>query len=95
MGNRHLSLNFSKFEPVAGLRFDEPVGLKHMAEIFGRSLYLDNINTPKKNQDTPYMISVAYHGYSSSLYFEPVGVGNETKARFTTVLAEPMTLCRF
>ncbi|KAG2235835.1 hypothetical protein INT48_003947 [Thamnidium elegans] len=36
-----------------------------------------------------------YHGYSSSLYFEIKAVGDETDTGNTTILAEPMTLCRF
>lgn len=41
------------------------------------------------------MISIVYHSYSSSLYFEIKVVGDETYTQNTTILAGPMTLCRF
>ncbi|KAG2233240.1 hypothetical protein INT48_001689 [Thamnidium elegans] len=88
-------LSFFKLKPVASLRSDELIGLEHITEKFGASLYLSNINKLKYNQDTPYMISVVYQSYSSSLYFEIKAVGDETKTLYTTILAEPMTLCRF
>ncbi|KAI8047277.1 hypothetical protein BDF21DRAFT_210688 [Thamnidium elegans] len=88
-------LCFFKLKPVASLRFDKPISLEHTTEKFGASLYLSNINMLKNNQDIPYMISIVYHGYSSSLYFEIKTVGDKTKRRFITILAEPMTLCRF
>ncbi|KAI8058903.1 hypothetical protein BDF21DRAFT_403529 [Thamnidium elegans] len=88
-------LLFFKLKPVANLRFGEPIGLEHTTEKFGESLYLDTVNTLKINQDTPYMISIVYHSYSSSLYFELKAIGDETKTQYITILAEPMTLCRF
>ncbi|KAG2235844.1 hypothetical protein INT48_003956 [Thamnidium elegans] len=89
-----LRLYFFKLKPVASLRSDELIGLEHTIEKFGEDLYLDNINKLKSTQDIPYMISIAYHGYSSSLYLELKIVGDETSADFITVIAEPMTLCR-
>ncbi|KAI8047308.1 hypothetical protein BDF21DRAFT_457354 [Thamnidium elegans] len=47
------------------------------------------------NQDTPYMISIVYHGYSSSVYSEIKAIGDEIDTGNTIILAEPMTLCRF
>ncbi|KAI8067283.1 hypothetical protein BDF21DRAFT_454676 [Thamnidium elegans] len=91
----YFHLYFFKLKPAANLRFDEPIGLKHTTEKFGESLSPSSINSFKKNQDMPYMISIVYHGYSSSLYFEIKAVGDETKTQFITILAEPMTLCRF
>ncbi|KAI8067206.1 hypothetical protein BDF21DRAFT_426010 [Thamnidium elegans] len=90
-----LRLRFFKLRPVASLRSDELIGLEHATEKFGANLYLNDISTFKINQDIPYMISIVYHGYSSSLYFKIKAVGDETKPRRTTILAEPMTLCRF
>ncbi|KAI8047311.1 hypothetical protein BDF21DRAFT_209923 [Thamnidium elegans] len=94
-GSRMLSLNFFKLKSVASLRFDKPISLEHTTEKFGANLYLNNIKKLKNNQDIPYMISIVYHGYSSSLYFEIKAVGDETNTYFITILAEPMTLRRF
>ncbi|KAI8047266.1 hypothetical protein BDF21DRAFT_434580 [Thamnidium elegans] len=94
-GSNMLSLRFFKLKPVASLRSDEFIGLEHATEKFGDSLFLDNINTFEINQDIPYMISIVYHGYSSSLYFEIKVVGCESYTEYITILAEPMTLCRF
>ncbi|KAI8046952.1 hypothetical protein BDF21DRAFT_434989 [Thamnidium elegans] len=88
-------LRFFKLKPVASLRSDGLIGLEHTTEDFGEKLYLDGINKLKNSQDIPYMISIVYHGYSSSLYFEIKAVGDETKIQFITILAEPMTLSRF
>ncbi|KAI8094001.1 hypothetical protein BDF21DRAFT_86107 [Thamnidium elegans] len=93
--NNSLSLYFFKLKPVANVRVGEPIGLKHTTEKFGVNLYLDDINKLKYNQDTPYMISIVYHGYYSSLYFEIKAVGDKVDIDFITTLAEPMTLCRF
>ncbi|KAI8067297.1 hypothetical protein BDF21DRAFT_454688 [Thamnidium elegans] len=89
------SLHFFKLKPVASLRSGEPIGLEHTTEKFGKSLYVNNINTFKTSQDAPYMISIVYHAYSSSLCFEFKAVGDEIDAVRITVMAEPMTLCRF
>ncbi|KAI8067257.1 hypothetical protein BDF21DRAFT_112036 [Thamnidium elegans] len=93
--NSFFRLRFFKLKPVASLRFDEPISLEHTTEKFGFNLFLNNINTFKINQDMAYMISIVYYGYSSSLYFEIKAVGDETNTLYTTILAEPMTLCRF
>ncbi|KAI8047262.1 hypothetical protein BDF21DRAFT_434547 [Thamnidium elegans] len=88
-------LFFFKLKPVASLRSDELIGLEHATERFGANLYLNCINTFEINQDIPYMISIVYRSYSSSLYFEIKAVGDETEIQYITVLAESMTLCRF
>ncbi|KAG2235812.1 hypothetical protein INT48_003924 [Thamnidium elegans] len=88
-------LYFFKLKPAASLRSDELIGLEHTIEKFGEDLYLDNINKLKSTQDIPYMISIAYHGYSSSLYFEIKVVGDGIGIDFMTILTEAMTLCRF
>ncbi|KAI8047202.1 hypothetical protein BDF21DRAFT_457392 [Thamnidium elegans] len=88
-------LCFFKLKPVASLRSDELIGLEHATEKFGNGLFLDYISAFEINQDMPYMVSIVYHGYSSSLYFEIKAVGDETDTWFTIMLAEPMALCRF
>ncbi|KAI8047017.1 hypothetical protein BDF21DRAFT_435363 [Thamnidium elegans] len=90
-----LSLHFFKVMPVASLRSYELIGLEHVTEKFEDQSPLNDINKLKCDQDIPYIISIVYHGYSSSLYFEIKAVGDETKRRFITILAEPMTLCQF
>ncbi|KAI8067290.1 hypothetical protein BDF21DRAFT_112361 [Thamnidium elegans] len=90
-----LSLFFFKLKPAVSLRFSEYIGLEHITEKFGGSLYLDYINTLKGNRDIPYRISIVYHGYSSFLYFGIKAVGDEIVTDCITILAEPMTLCRF
>ncbi|KAG2228887.1 hypothetical protein INT48_007052 [Thamnidium elegans] len=87
--------SFFKLKSVAGLRFGEPISLEHTTEKFGENLFLDDVNDSDLDQGTPFMISIVYHGYSSSLYFEIKAVGDETNTLYTTILAEPMTLCRF
>ncbi|KAI8047313.1 hypothetical protein BDF21DRAFT_457357 [Thamnidium elegans] len=88
-------LCFFKLKPVASLRSDELIGLEHTTEKFRDDLFLNSVNKLKNNQDMPFMISIVYHGHSSLLYFEIKAVGDKTDTGKTTILAEPMTLCRF
>ncbi|KAG2233260.1 hypothetical protein INT48_001709 [Thamnidium elegans] len=93
--NSYFCLCFFKLKSVASLRSDEFIGLEHTTEKFGECLFLDNLSSFEINQDMSYMISIVYYGYSSSLYFEIKAVGDETDTQRITILAEPMTLCRF
>jgi hypothetical protein len=74
---------------------DRSVNSEDIAETFGIRLYLKLINPFVKNRDIPYMISIVYEGYSSSLNFEIKGVGKEAETKYSTILGEPMTLRRF
>jgi hypothetical protein len=74
---------------------DRSVNSEDIAETFGNSLILTFMNRFESKQDMPYMISIVYEGYSSSLNFKIKRVGNEVEAIFTTMIGESMTLRRF
>ncbi|KAI8047148.1 hypothetical protein BDF21DRAFT_435141 [Thamnidium elegans] len=72
-------VSFFKLKPVASLRSDELIGLEHATEKFGEDLFLDAFTTVILR---PFILKLKR-------------LETRQKRRFITILAEPMTLCRF
>ncbi|GAA5817166.1 hypothetical protein MFLAVUS_010708 [Mucor flavus] len=84
-----------KLKTLDGLK---PDGTIHHENILEEILVLFDIcsyHYEISYQCLPFVLSMVYEAYSSSLSFIMKEVGEDTKYFTSTLLADPMTLCRF
>ncbi|KAG2230585.1 hypothetical protein INT48_006890 [Thamnidium elegans] len=88
-----LHIRCFKFKKTDAFQFDQIFHAEDTTETINCSV-IEKVDL-EPGQDVPFIISVAYKGYSSSLFLTSKRPGSDIEKSHFNTLSEPMTLARF